>query len=203
MSKKIDDASTTGEKASEVRKLFMKMSIGNAEHGGVIRPRFKRVIYNPLNQDVFKLDFVFKKLAQIRNYLSNKSLDYAIDKEEDNFWTAARMHQFPKGGGFMVLHKDTVLPGILKQRKFKGGFFQPLVLMTQKFEDFNKGGGIALINDEIVEYEDFANRGDIVIYDSHTLHGVKDIDPHLPYNQRSIEGRISGLVTLYEVRHDT
>ena len=27
--------------------------------------------------------------------------------------------------------------------------------MTQKFEDFNKGGGIALINDEIVEYEDF------------------------------------------------
>ena len=198
------DSSTTGESPSEIRNIFMKMSIGNARHGGVIRPRFKRVIYNPMNRtNAFGLDFVFERLAQVRNVLSKKDKNFAIYKIEEGLWTAARIHQFPVGGGFMTLHKDTVLPNILKDKKFSGSFFQPLALLTQKFEDFEKGGGIALINKDIVEYENFAIRGDIVIYDSNSIHGVKDIDTHLKFEQRSIKGRISGLATLYEMRNDS
>ena len=194
-----DDRPTTGEAASEIRGYFMKMSIGHARHGGVERPRFKRAIYNPLSEpDQFGLHDHFRTLAKIRNILSSKPLDFSSCRVEENLWTAARIHHFPSGGGFMVVHRDTVLPKVIKEEGFAGGFYQPLIIMSQKGEDFDVGGGVVQIGEKLYEYEDFGERGDIVIYDGSTLHGVNDIDPHLPYNQRSGSGRYSGLATLYK-----
>ena len=194
-----EDNATTGENPDDVRGYFVKMSIGNARHGGVERPRFKRAIYSPLNKEnKFELDNAFTQLAMVRNLLSNQKLDFALRKDEDGLWTAARMHQFPIGGGFMVSHKDTVLPKMLKDQKFTGGFFQPLALLSKKGEDFYKGGGFAVINNEILEYEEYTERGDIAIYDSLTEHGVADIDSDKKYIQRSGAGRYSGLVSLYK-----
>ena len=194
-----EDSPTTGERADQVRgKVFMKMSIGNARHGGVERPRFKRALYSPYGQNSFGLDPVFSQLARVRNFLAGKRADYALEVEEDGFWTASRMHHFPAGGGFMVLHRDTVLPAKLEENNFEGGYFQPLAILSKKGEDFETGGGVAVIDGTSVEYEDYTELGDIAIYDALSEHGVNDVDSHIPYTQRSGRGRYSGLATLYK-----
>ncbi|MCA9582819.1 MAG: hypothetical protein KC416_13565 [Myxococcales bacterium] len=193
-----DDRATTGESHEEVKTNFQKISIGRARHGGVDRPRFMRCFYNPLwAEDIYEMRENFRKVAQLRNILGNRELDFATDKEEGGMWTAARIHQFPTGGGFMVAHRDTVLPKIYDDKGL-GDFFQPVLLLTQKGEDFETGGGFAEVAGERVVYEDFAGRGDIVIYDTSTVHGVDDVDTHKPYRQDSIDGRMSALVTLYK-----
>jgi len=193
-----NDRATTGEAADEVRGNFQKLSIGRANHGGVDRPRFMRCFYSPLwNEDALGMHGPFRQAAGVRNWLSGKELDYAIDDPNGAAWTAARIHHFPAGGGFMVDHQDTVLPALYKDNSL-GAFFQPLIVMSQKGVDFHEGGGFAMVAGERIQYEDYCEKGDIVIYDTSTVHGVDDIDPRAPYRQDSLAGRMSGLVTLYK-----
>jgi len=195
-----NDAPTTGEPLEAVYGNFQKFSIGAAKHGGVDRPRFMRTIYNPIwAEDLFGMRRHFVLLAQLRNKLAGKPLDYAVEGVSEGMWTAARLHHFPAGGGFMVGHKDTVLPAAYRERGI-GGYYQLLLLLTQKGEDFETGGGFVTIEGREVEYESFCQRGDVVVYDATTLHGVNDIDVTRPFRQGSIAGRISALVTLYADR---
>ena len=205
---KNDDNPVTGESPSAVRDYFMKLSLGEARHSGkkidkkfnIVRPRFKRVIYSPLfKQDIFKLDEVFIRFAKIRNFLMGVDPEYALREDKNNkMWTASRIHQFPRGGGFMSSHVDTVLPSIIKKDSIGKGFFQPILIMSQKGKDFESGGGFAKIDGKNVIYEDFTEIGDIAIYNSFTEHGCFDIDTHKPFFQRSGNGRFSGLCTLYK-----
>jgi len=193
-----NDRATTGEHHSEVKDNFQKISMGRAQHGGVDRPRFMRCFYNPLwADDIFGMRENFRKVARLRNILGGRDLDFAIDEEEGGMWTAARIHQFPAGGGFMVAHRDTVLPKIYDDKGL-GEFFQPVLLVTQKGVDFETGGGFAEVAGERVAYEDYAHKGDVVIYDVSTVHGVDDVDTHKPYRQGTLDGRMSALVTLYK-----
>lgn len=193
-----NDHATTGEQASDVRRNFQKLSIGRARHGGVDRPRFMRCFYLPMwDEDVFGTREIFRKVAQVRNLLSGHDLDHAIDDPDQIAWTASRIHHFPAGGGFMVDHRDTVLPALYAENGL-GSFYQPLVLLTQKGVDFERGGGFAMVGDERISYEDYSEQGDIVIYDTSTVHGVDDVDPQLPFRQDSLAGRMSGLVTLFK-----
>ncbi|MCR9118309.1 MAG: hypothetical protein NXI22_15345 [bacterium] len=194
-----NDCAVYGEPASAVRDNFQKLSIGNAKHGGVNRPRFMRVFYNPIwSDDIFGLRETFIRTAQVRNLLGGHPIDFAIHEVEDSLWTAARIHHFPTGGGFMVSHRDTVLPAMLKESGIDSGYYQPLVLLSQKGVDYHTGGGIIKLGGEIVEYEDYAQQGDIVIYNAVTIHGVNDVDPDKPYRQDSLDGRMAGLVTVYK-----
>ena len=194
-----DDRACTGERPDEVRDYFMKMSIGQGNHSGhdINRGRFMRTVYLPLDKsDKFNLLGIFKDVARVRNLLMSKDLDFAVDKAQEGFWTAARVHHFPVGGGHMVLHKDTLAPQLLDEANYD--YFQPILVMSKKFEDYEKGGGVAVIDDQLVEYEDFCAFGDIAIYNVNTIHGVNEVDLHRPFVQRSSAGRYSGLVTLYK-----
>lgn len=193
-----NDGPTTGEHHTQVRQNYQKMSIGRAQHGGVDRPRFMRVFYNPLwADDIYEMREPFRRVCAVRNILNERPLSFATDQEEEGMWTAARLHLFPRGGGFMVAHKDTVLPALYKKQNF-GDYFQPVLMVTQKGKDFHKGGGFAEIQGNHVLYEDYCEQGDIVIYDTSTVHGVEDVDTNVPYRHDSIDGRISALVTLYK-----
>lgn len=202
------DHAVTGETPDQVRDYFMKLSIGEGIHSGksifvdeaIVRPRFKRAIYSPIGaRDRFGLDIVFKKVAEIRNFCMGLDIDYATSSEnQDGLWTAARMHQFPTGGGFMAKHTDTVLPRIISETAIGNGFFQPILVMSQKGRDFETGGGVAVVDGKPIIYEDFTEVGDIAIYNVNTIHGVAEIDSHKPFVQRSGNGRYSGLVTLYK-----
>lgn len=194
-----NDHPVYGDTPDDVQDNFQKLSIGRARHGGVDRPRFMRVFYNPIWADnIYELRDTFTRIAQVRNILADLPRDFAIDKVEGGMWTASRVHLFPTGGGFMVTHKDTVLPAVLEQNGFDGGYFQPLALFSQKGVDYKKGGGTIEVQGEIIEYEDYTKLGDIIVYDATTSHGVNDIDPDLPFKQHSLAGRMSALVTLYK-----
>lgn len=193
-----DDHATTGEDASAVRDNFQKLSIGRARHGGVDRPRFMRCFYLPMwAEDIFGMREVFRRCAQVRNLLGGHALDYAIDDPDGAAWTASRIHHFPAGGGFMVDHRDTVLPAVYEESGI-GPFFQPLVLLSQKGVDYQVGGGFVQLGRERILYEDYAEKGDILVYDTTTVHGVEDIDPATAFRQDSLAGRMSGLVTMFK-----
>ncbi len=191
------DRATTGEHKDEVRDNFQKWSIGRARHGNVDRPRFMRTFYNPLwSDDIYGLHPWFRVQCQVRNLLGDLPSDFALDHEQDGMWTAARIHHFPAGGGFMVAHEDTVLPAFYQTVDL--AFYQSLLLITQKGEDFQTGGGFLEARGERISYEDHCQAGDIIVYNQRVSHGVDDIDVEVPFRQDSLDGRMSGLVTLYK-----
>ena len=79
----------------------------------------------------------------------------------------------------MVPHRDTLLPSLLDEAQYE--YFQPILVMSEKSVDYEKGGGVAVIGDQMVEYEDFCNFGDIAIYNVNTIHGVNEVDLHRPF----------------------
>ena len=127
-------------------------------------------------------------------------INYAVTEVEDGFWTAARIHHFPAGGGFLVSHVDDVVPVVQKAEGISR-YFQPLIVMSKKGKgddcDFETGGGFFEVDGNRYYYEEGCEIGDIVIYSGATIHGVADIDLHRTFDNRNNRGRFAGFVTLY------
>jgi hypothetical protein len=121
--------------------------------------------------------------------------DFAVEGTDNGFFTCARIHQYPEGGGFMVPHRD--LFSRLVTEKSDLGYFQIFFLLTEKGTDYKEGGGYVEINDRRVMFEDHTVAGDIVIYDGRTMHGVADVDPLSPLDLDRFGGRSAGFVSLF------
>ena len=193
----------TGEHPDELMNNFQKLSIGGAEHSGVYRPRCMRTFYNPIwSEDIFGLKNSFKVTAQVRNILYGFDRDYAIDEVGNDFWTASRIHNYPSGGGFLVSHRDNIVPTVQKKSKLSNQYFQPVILMSKKGSDkncdFATGGGFIEVFGERFFYEEVCELGDIIIYSGETIHGVADIDLEKVFDTRKADGRFAGFVTLYK-----
>lgn len=193
----------TGEHPSEIMDNFHKLSLGGAEHSGVYRPRCMGTMYNPVwADDIYGLREVFRTTARVRNILYGFDTDYAIDEVEGDFWTAARVHHYPAGGGFLVSHLDNIVPVVQRKSGLSNQYFQPVIVMSKKGEgedcDFKTGGGFFKVGSRHYFYEETCNLGDIIIYSGETIHGVADIDLHKTLDTRKPEGRMAGFVTLYK-----
>ena len=193
----------TGEHPREVMNIFHKLSIGGAEHSGVYRPRCMGTIYNPVwSEDVFGLREAFRVTAQLRNVLYGFPQNFAIEAVEDGFWTAARIHHYPAGGGFLVSHLDNIVPSVQAKAGLSNQYFQPVIVLSKKGKgedcDFETGGGFFKVGSRRYFYEETCELGDIVIYSGATIHGVIDIDLHKTMNTDSAAGRLGGFVTLYK-----
>ena len=198
-----NDNPATGEAPEELMDNFQKLSIGGAEHSGVYRPRCMRTFYNPIwADDVFGMKKAFVATAQIRNLLYGFETNYAIETPENNFWTASRIHNYPKGGGFLVSHVDNIVPSVQSKSKLSNQYFQPVIVMSKKGTgndcDFETGGGFFEVDGERFYYESECELGDIIIYSGLTVHGVEDIDLEKTFDSRTAEGRFAGFVTLYK-----
>lgn len=197
-----NDNPATGEDPSELMDNFQKLSIGGAEHSGVYRPRCMRTMYNPIwADDIYGMRDIFRLAAQTRNRIYGWDLNYCIDQVEDGFWTAARIHHYPAGGGFLIAHVDDVVPVVQKAEGISR-YFQPVVVMSKKGTgedcDFCTGGGFFDVEGERYYYEEDSELGDIVIYSGATIHGVADIDLHRTFDPRKPDGRMAGFVTIYK-----
>ncbi len=201
LKKKFDssqDRPGTGEEPGELKGNFQKLSIGGAAQSGVYRPRFMRSIYNPLwVDDTYGMHKSFRIAAKVRNVIYNLPLDYATDEVQDGLWTAARFHHYPAGGGFLVAHRDTVMP-VVHEEVGLGRFYQLLIVMSEKGKDYKTGGGFVQLKDKKYFYEEWCKPGDIAIYDARTIHGVEDIDASETYKEQLFNGRVAGFVTLYK-----
>jgi len=192
------DRASLGEDPQELKDNFQKLSIGGAQGYGVYRPRCLRTLYNPIwAEDVYGMRESFRMLARVRNAVYGLHEDFAIDGIERGMWTAARIHHYPRGGGFLVSHRDNVVPIVMKRQGFDS-FYQPIMVLSRKGVDFEEGGGFVELEGERYFFETECDYGDIILYDGRTVHGVADIDPHRPFRQDSIEGRLAAFATLYK-----
>ena len=51
---------------------------------------------------------------EMRNSLTLMNAEYGSSLGLDEFWNACRIHHYPQGGGHMAIHRDTLLPALLK-----------------------------------------------------------------------------------------
>src|SRR4030095_14085557 len=131
------DRPTIGESPEEVMGLFQKVSIGGELSNQNIfvqgkklpkmqRPRFMRTIYTPFwEKDRYGLHDLLRRVCHVRNLLYGFPMDFCIDQREGNLWTAARVHHYPAGGGFLNAHRDEVLPKV-NEEKGLISYYQPL-----------------------------------------------------------------------------
>ncbi len=166
----------------------------------VIRPRFLRTFYNPLwDRDIYGCHGIFKIMIDLRNRLYGLAPGFAAEKPEQGLWTAARIHHYPRGGGFMAPHCDDVLSNVSAKAGLNS-YYQVILLMSKKGLDYEEGGGYLEINGTRIFFEDTYEPGDLVIYDGRTVHGVEEIDSQETLDLRSLAGRLAAFVSLYRLQ---
>jgi hypothetical protein len=194
------DARHDPRDSAAIRTNFQKLQIGANSGLNSLRTlgRFMRVFYNPIfAPDVHGLRSSFVTMARFRNLIYNLPLDYAVHGTEGGFWTCSRLQQYPSGGGFMVPHRDhyaqaaTLAEGL--------GYFQVLLLLTEKGVDFESGGAYVDVGDKRWLYEDGCRTGDLIVYDGQTMHGVADIDPMASLELTRLTGRVVAMASLFRL----
>ncbi len=186
--------------SNAARSNFQKLQIG-ANSGVNSRRtlgRFMRVLYNPIfADDVLGMRETFIKLAKFRNHLYRLPVDHAVTGTDDGFWTCSRLLQYPTGGGFIVPHRDMYAQIATTDAGL--GYFQPLLLMTEKGRDFQQGGAYVDVGEERFYYEEFCQSGDVIVYDGRSVHGVSDIDPLSDLELVAFSGRVVALASLFKL----
>jgi hypothetical protein len=186
-----------GEPADAAMRNFQKIVIGGGAQQTYYVPRFLRVLYNPIwDEDVYGMRELFKRLARIRNKIQGHTPEFAIDRIEDNLWTAARLQHYPCGGGFFARHQDAIASTVTEEAGLLK-FVQILLLITERGKDFTTGGAFVESNGNKLDLEGECATGDVVVYDGRSVHGVDDIDPHVVPELHSFAGRVVALATLY------
>ena len=186
--------------ADAVRRNFQKLQIG--ANSGVNSQRtlgrFMRALFNPIfADDIYGMREHFVTLARFRNILAGQPADYAVHDSEDGYWTCARMLQYPRGGGFMVPHRD-----VYSQAAASGAgipYFQPVLLLSEMPHDYQEGGGYVDHDDTRFHFEEFCFAGDLIVYDGRSMHGVADVDPMADLDLQTFSGRVVALVSLYKL----
>ena len=74
-------------------------------------------------------------MNNLRNRLMKVADDFGEDPARDKFWNACRVHHYPRGGGFMSMHRDTHFPIKLGDHPF----YQVMVPLSVMGRDFVEG----------------------------------------------------------------
>ncbi len=188
-----------GHAPDAVRSNFQKLLLGGESRSASNDDaRFFRSCYTPFwEPDVWGLHAGLRQLARARNHLVGLAPDFALDRIEDNgLWTAARFHQYPRGGGFFRRHTDYIVKDVAEEKSTR--FYQLVLTITRKGEHFHEGGAFVDVDGTRIVLDDNALPGDIIVYDGRTVHGVEDIDPNALLDLDTINGRLAGFATLYK-----
>jgi hypothetical protein len=193
-----DDRKHDPRDSDAVRRNFQKLQIG-ANSGIDSRRtlgRFMRALYNPIfADDIHGMRAHFITLARFRNLLYGLPPEFAVHGTQDGYWSCTRLQQYPRGGGFMVPHRDVYAQIATTEAGL--GYYQPMLLLSQPGEDFIDGGAYVDRGDERFHYERYCRAGDLIAYDGHSVHGVADIDPLQPLDLATFSGRTVALVSLF------
>jgi hypothetical protein len=179
---------------------WRKLAIGSRNGLGNPYAQNLQSIYFAANDKNYPaLGSLFKTMIAIRNRLMRQNVSFGGNPESDRFWDACRVHHYPRGGGFMAVHRDTHFPGIIDAQIGKP-FYQVSVLLSHKNVDFFSGGGFVLNSrEEKVDLETQGGFGSLVIFDGRTYHGVDDVDLDQVIDFSRSDGRLAAFVSLYSV----
>jgi hypothetical protein len=147
--------------------------------------------YNSLNE-------IFILMLSLRNILMGTGIDFGFNPLTDRFWNASRIHDYPRGGGFMATHHDTYFD--VELEKLDIPYYQILVPLSEKGVDYFDGGGILIDkNNNKINTDHEFGMGSIVIFDGKIDHGVEDIDPGEIVDFDSLDGRVALFANVYKV----
>ena len=192
------DNASRGEKRTDIRKNFQKVTLGGASLSYNNYPRFFRTFYNPMwEEDIYKMHEHFKTLIMLRNLIYGIAADFAIDKPEETGYGVLREFIIPTRWWFF---RRTCRCDALDVAKEKNtNFFQLILTMSEKGDAFNTGGAFVDQDQNRYMIEDLCRAGDVLVYDGRSFHGVEDIDDHAVLDMSSINGRIVAMASLYSV----
>jgi hypothetical protein len=178
-------------------KPWRKHAIGSKSGSGEPYSQLLQTIYfSQQNKEYPILSKIFSEIIGIRNLMTKMRVDYGSDLVNDDFWNACRAHHYPRGGGHMASHKDTLFPKLLSDFEFP--FIQIMITLTNRDSDFNQGGGYIVDKEgRKIFFENNANAGSLILFDGETVHGVEDIDPDQLLDMQSNLGRVALFVNLY------
>ena len=174
---------------------WRKFAIGSKNGVGEEYAQLLQTIYfDPTGLQYRSLNRVFEVAIELRNRLMRVAPDLGSDPVRDGYWNACRVHHYPRGGGFMVTHRDTYFPVKLGDLNF----YQVMVPLSVKGRDFSEGGGILVTQQgESLNTDEVAGMGSIVVFDGRILHGVEDVDPREVMHFDDEAGRLAIFTNLY------
>jgi hypothetical protein len=174
----------------DIRKNTSKWSIRSPQHGPA---RLALVIYNPLfDGDLFGLHEAFSQIIQVRDTIAGRKVLRDADLLPDRF-NACRIQIYPAGGGFIAEHRDDKGASNLPI----GPYVEVILLLTQKGLDYRSGGAFVSLNGKLIDPEAGAKRGDLLIYDASTVHGVSEVDSDEPFDTANLRGRAVAVASVY------
>ncbi len=178
-------------------KPWRKMAIGSKTGlGEPIAQNMQSIYFDESDQRYPSLTALFSEMIKVRNKLMRVDEAFGSHPEQDGFWNACRIHHYPRGGGFMTVHRDEYFPDKLEEKNKP--FYQMLVLLSRKNIDFMSGGGVLVDSQgKKVDIETEAGFGAMVLYDGRTPHGVEDVDLDQVIDFTRTDGRLVALVNLY------
>ena len=174
---------------------WRKMAIGSQNGVGEAYAQLLQTIYFDAFQSPHAaLAELFRFMNGLRNQLMKVAADFGDEPARDKFWNACRVHHYPRGGGFMMMHRDTHFPLKLGDLPF----YQVMVPLSVKGRDFVNGGGILLTKQgERLNTDEVAGLGSVVIFDGRIQHGVEDVDPQEIMDFGDQMGRLAAFSNLY------
>ncbi len=184
-----------GVSPMDVRSNISKWSIGGRPFQDWV-PRFAVAVYNPLfADDSFQLHEAFRRLIEVRDTIAGRAVLYDQVLLPTHF-NACRILIYPAGGGFLGEHHDDRGKSNLPL----GEFIEVLLVLRQKGADYRTGGGFVRFNGSIAESDQGTQVGDVIVYNSTTLHGVLDVDPDVSFDPTNLRGRAVAITTIYDNR---
>jgi len=173
--------------------INQKCILGGMLYNRVYNPRAQRIVYIPQTTGAFKE--IFSQQIKMRNMMYDLDPNFTIDRDEEYF-NATRVHHYPRGGGFLAPHIDQGAPEATLAKS--SDYFQVSCTLTRKGEDYDDGGGYILKDSELFLFDDFTCRGDLLIYNGRTIHGVLEIDPMQKFSFDTVSGRMASFTTLFK-----
>ena len=134
----------------------------------------------PHNKDRF--DF-FSDIFSMKNFLAGfPEGEFLTNIPSDGFVARVNIHHYPKGGGYQAEHIDPV---------GKHAQIRTLIAASEFGKDYSKGGVFArsASGAEKGYVDPYMKPGDMLVMSPGIHHGVDPVDPDLPYEWRTNDGR--------------
>jgi hypothetical protein len=177
---------------------WKKMVIGSRNGVGETYAQLLQAVYFGASTAGYPaLTELFHFMNILRNRLMKVEDDFGNQPARDKFWNACRVHHYPRGGGFMSMHRDTHFPLKLGDLPF----YQVMVPLSVRGRDFINGGGLLVTKQgEVLNTDEIGGLGSIVIFDGRIQHAVEDVDPQEIMDFKDGLGRIAAFNSLYVVQ---
>lgn len=156
--------------------------INQLDERSYVKACMHQFMFHPWNQNVFNLFSEMEKIYHLKNLVSGLDKESFLNNTpKDGYIARLSFQHYPKGGGMLKKHSDPIGEHQLSV---------PLLMMSDKSQDFKAGGGYAVTEkDEIIDLDSLMNKGDLLFFNAEVMHGVQVIDPEDELDWLSFRGR--------------